>query len=455
MNDFVFYALAFAILLGVLIVVHEFGHYLVARLCGVKVLRFSVGFGRPIASFRSGADRTEWALGAFPLGGYVKMLDEREGAVPPEELHRSFTRQSVWKRIAIVSAGPLANFLLAILVYWAVFWQGSEELRPVLGPPIAASAAAAAGVEDGERVMSAGGRTVQTWQDLRWMLIKQAVSNDEITLEVINRKNEIAYRRINLARARSNGWEGDVIDKLGLTLHRPKILPVIGTVAASSPAENAGLKQGDRVSEIDGRPISAWHEVVQSVREAPGKQLIFLIIRDDQEYRLTITPGVREEGGKQFGRIGAGARDGADIRQKMMVVVRHDAADAFVRALAETWDKTVFSVEMLGRMLIGQVSWKNVSGPVSIADYAGQSAKLGLDYYLKFMALVSISLGVLNLLPVPILDGGHLLYYVAEIIKGRPLSERSMEFGQKIGLALMLMLMACAFYNDINRLLSG
>ncbi len=455
MNDFVFYALAFAILLGVLIIVHEFGHYLVARLCGVKVLRFSVGFGRPVASFRSGADRTEWALGAFPLGGYVKMLDEREGEVLPEELHRSFTRQSVWRRIAIVSAGPLANFLLAILIYWGVFWQGSEELRPVLGTPIAASAAAAAGVEDGERILSAGGRAVQTWQDLRWVLIKQAISHDEITLEVINRKNEIAYRRLNLALARSNGWEGDGIDKLGLTLHRPVILPVIGPVAASSPAESAGLKQGDRVDAINGRTIASWHEVVQSVREAPGQQLVFLVVRDGREMHLTITPAVREEGGKQFGRIGAGARDGSSIRQQMMVVVRHDAVDALVRALAETWDKTVFSVEMLGRMLIGQVSWKNVSGPVSIADYAGQSAKLGIDYYLKFMALVSISLGVLNLLPVPILDGGHLLYYVAEIIKGRPLSERSMEYGQKIGLALMLMLMACAFYNDINRLLSG
>ena len=455
MNDFLFYALAFAVLLGVLIIVHEFGHFFVARLCGVKVLRFSVGFGRPILSFRAGADRTEWALGAFPLGGYVKMLDEREGEVSPEELHRSFTRQTVWRRISIVSAGPLSNFLLAILVYWGVFWNGSEELRPVLGAPVAASAAAAAGVEDGERVLTAGGDVIQTWQDLRWTLVKRAVSQDEITLEVINARNEITDRRLNLSNARADGWEGDGIDKLGLTLHRPRIAPVIGTVAAASPAEMAGLSVGDRVLAIGGNKIEAWHEVVQSVRNAPGSSLDFLVLRGERELRLVILPAIREEAGKQYGRIGAGARDGAEVRQRMMVVVRYDLFEALGRALGETWDKTVFSVEMMGRMLIGQVSWKNVSGPVSIADYAGQSAKLGLDYYLKFMALVSISLGVLNLLPVPILDGGHLLYYVAEIIKGRPLSERSMEFGQKIGFALMLMLMACAFYNDINRLLSG
>ena len=455
MNDFLFYALAFAVLLGVLIIVHEFGHFFVARLCGVKVLRFSVGFGRPILSFRAGADRTEWALGAFPLGGYVKMLDEREGEVSPEELHRSFTRQTVWRRISIVSAGPLSNFLLAILVYWGVFWNGSEELRPVLGAPVAASAAAAAGVEDGERVLTAGGEVIQTWQDLRWTLVKRAVSQDEITLEVINARNEITDRRLNLSNARADGWEGDGIDKLGLTLHRPRIAPVIGTVAAASPAEMAGLSVGDRVLAIGGNKIEAWHEVVQSVRNAPGSSLDFLVLRGERELRLVILPAIREEAGKQYGRIGAGARDGAEVRQRMMVVVRYDLFEALGRALGETWDKTVFSVEMMGRMLIGQVSWKNVSGPVSIADYAGQSAKLGFDYYLKFMALVSISLGVLNLLPVPILDGGHLLYYVAEIIKGRPLSERSMEFGQKIGFALMLMLMACAFYNDINRLLSG
>ena len=455
MNDFLSYALAFAVLLGVLIIVHEFGHFLVARMCGVKVLRFSIGFGRPLCSIQAGADRTEWALGAFPLGGYVKMLDEREGEVSPAELHRAFNRQTVLRRIAIVSAGPLANFMLAIVLYWGVFGAGSEELRPVFGAPVAASPAALAGIEDGERVIKAGDEDVQTWQELRWVLIKRAVAQDEIVLEVINPRHEIAHRRLNLAMARSNGWEGDAIEKLGLTLHRPSIAPVIGMVAASSPAENAGLRSGDLVLAIDGRQITAWHEVVQAVREAPGRRLDFMLSRAGEMLHLAVVPAVREEGGREFGRIGAGARDGAEIRQQMMVVVRYGALEALQRALAETWDKTVFSVEMMGRMLVGEVSWKNVSGPVSIADYAGQSARLGLDYYLKFMALVSVSLGVLNLLPVPILDGGHLLYYVAEIIKGRPLSERSMEVGQKIGLALMLLLMACAFYNDINRLLSG
>ena len=455
MNGFFFYALAFAVLLGVLIVVHELGHFFVARWCGVKVLRFSVGFGRPIFSRRYGRDQTEWALAAFPLGGYVKMLDEREAEVAPEELPRSFNRQSVWKRMAIVAAGPLANFLFAVGLYWGVFYHGSEELRPLLGRPVAESPAAFAGLMDGERVAKVDGIEILTWQDLRWLLIRRAVDQDSVELEVVNDRQEIAFRRLDLARARSQGWEGDAIEKLGLTLHRPKVPPIIGSVAAGSAAEAADLRTGDRIVAIGTENVENWHEVVQRVREAPGRPLDFSIIRGGTLLQVKITPAVREENAVQIGRIGAGVRDGAELRRQMMVNVHYGALESLSRAIQETWDKTVFSVEMIGRMLIGEVSWKNISGPVSIADYAGQSARLGLDYYLKFMALVSVSLGVLNLLPVPILDGGHLLYYVAEIIKGRPLSERSLDLSQRIGMALLLLLMACAFYNDISRLLSG
>ena len=455
MSSFFFYAASFAVLLGTLVIVHELGHYLVARWCGVKVVRFSVGFGQPVFVVRLGADATEWALGIFPLGGYVKMLDEREGEVAPEELPRSFNRQSVWKRIAIVAAGPLANFLTAILVYWAVFVHGSEELRPILGVPVASTPAAASGIENGERVLKAGGEVVQTWQDMRWNIIRYAVDHDSIDLEVINLRQEIAIRRLYLTEVRAGGWEGDAVEKLGLTLYRPTIPPVIGQIGPGSPAEVSGLQVGDTVLFMNDRPIHSWHEVVHLVRGAPGNAIEFIVLRRGQHHRLDIVPAPKEEGGKVFGRIGAGVRDAGEIRQQLMVTVRHGVISALGKAFSETWDKTVFSVEMIGRMLVGEVSWKNISGPVSIADYAGQSARLGLDYYLKFMALVSVSLAVLNLLPIPILDGGHLLYYVAEIIKGGPLSERSMEIGQKLGLALMLLLMACAFYNDINRLLSG
>lgn len=455
MNNFLYYLAAFALILGVLIVVHEFGHYLVARWAGVKVLRFSVGFGRVMWSKRFGRDGTEWAIGLFPLGGYVKMLDEREGAVPAEDAQRSFNRQSVWRRMAIVVAGPLANLVLAVVVYWGLFWYGSEEPKPILGTPVIASPAAAAGIENGERVLKVGGELVQTWQDMRWILLRRAVDQDVIELEVINARNEISVRRLDLSSAREDGWEGDALDKLGISFFRPRIPAVIGYVSADSAASAAGLGAGDEILRINGKPVNTWPDVVRSVRSSPGIALDFEIQRQGQRRLLAITPAAIEEGGRQIGRIGATVKDPGLARSALMTTVRYGPLAALGKAVNETWDKSVFSLVMIGKMITGEVSWRNISGPVTIADYAGQSAKLGLGYYLKFLALVSISLAVLNLLPIPILDGGHLLYYVVEIIKRGPLSERSMEIGQQIGLALMLMLMAFAFYNDINRLISG
>ena len=455
MSNFLFYLVAFALILGVLIIVHEFGHYIVARYVGVKVLRFSVGFGRAVWSKKMGRDNTEWAIGLFPLGGYVKMLDEREAAVAPEELPRSFNRQSVWRRMAIVVAGPAANLLLAVLVYWGLFSYGMEELRPIMGTPVAASAAAKAGIENGERVLKVGGELVQTWQDMRWVLISRAVDQDSIELELINQRKEIAIRRLDVSSARADGWEGDALEKLGLNFFRPMIPPVIGQISPDSVAAAAGLKVGDEVLFIDGTPITSWSDVVLTIRSSPGKALRMEVLRQDEPLVLVLTPALVEERGQEIGRIGASVRDTSATRDEMMITVRYGPLTALGKAINETWDKSVFSLVMIGKMITGEVSWRNISGPVTIADYAGQSAKLGIDYYLKFLALVSISLAVLNLLPIPILDGGHLLYYVLEIIKRGPLSERSMEVGQQIGLALMLMLMAFAFYNDINRLISG
>ena len=455
MSNFLYYLAAFALILGVLIVVHEYGHYLVARWVGVKVLRFSVGFGRALWSKRIGRDGTEWALGMFPLGGYVKMLDEREGDVAPEELHRSFNRQSVWRRMAIVAAGPAANLLLAIVVYWGLFWHGTEELKPILGAPVAASPAAASGMQSGERVIKVGGELVQTWQDMHWVLIRQAVDQDLIELEVINPRNEITIRRLDVSSARAGGWEGDSLARLGISFYRPKVPPVLGKISPDSAAAAAGLQAGDEILVIDDKPVTAWPDVVQNVRNSPGKTLDFEVLRQGERLVIEITPLPVEEGGQKIGRIGASVRDTGAARSEMMITVRYGVIPALGKAIYETWDKSVFSLVMIGKMITGEVSWRNISGPVTIADYAGQSAKLGMVYYLKFLALVSISLAVLNLLPIPILDGGHLLYYVVEIIKRGPLSERSMEIGQQIGLALMLMLMAFAFYNDINRLISG
>ena len=455
MSGFLYYLAAFAVALGILVVVHEFGHYLAARWVGVKVLRFSVGFGRSLWVRRLGQDGTEWAIAAFPLGGYVKMLDEREGDVPAEELHRSFNRQPVQWRMLIVAAGPAANFLLAIVLYWGLFWYDIKEFKPVLGVPAIASPAAVAGLEDGDLVRQVGGEKVQTWQEMRWVLLQQAVDHDQIDLEVINPRNEISIRRVDVSVVRRSGWEGDALERLGLSMFRPRLPPVIGKVNPNSAADAAGLRPGDQIVTIDDQEISSWADVVSAVRGSPGKPLLLEVLRQGERTRIPVTPAVVDEDGREIGRIGAGVSNTGEVRAQLMTTVSYGPLSALSKAVAETWDKSAFTLLMIGKMITGEVSWRNISGPVTIADYAGQSARLGADYYLKFLALVSISLGVLNLLPIPILDGGHLLYYLVEIIKRGPVSERAMEIGQQIGLTLLLMLMAFAFYNDINRLFSG
>lgn len=455
MSQFPLYLAAFALLIGVLVVVHEFGHYAAARLCGVKVLRFSVGFGRILWSRRAGADATEWALCAFPLGGYVKMLDEREEAVAPDEAHRAFNRQGVGRRSLIVAAGPAANFALAILLYWGVFMAGSSELLPVLGAPPAASPAAAAGIANGEQVRAVDGQPVVTWGDLRWMLLQKAVDRDSAELEVINARGEIAVRRLYLAAAGEQGWEGDALERLGIRFYRPDLPPVIGKVVAGGPAAAAGLLPGDEILAADGADIATWQDFVLVVREAAGRSLKLEIGRGDTVVTVDVVPEAISERGTRVGKIGVAVAETPESARKIRTFVRYGFIDAGAKAFAETWDKSVFSLVMLGKMLTGEVSWRNLSGPVTIADYAGQSARLGLDYYIRFMALVSVSLGVLNLLPIPVLDGGHLLYHAIEVVRRRPLSERAMEIAQQVGLSILVVLMAFAFFNDLNRLFSG
>jgi regulator of sigma E protease len=454
-TSILWYVGAFAIALGVLIVVHELGHYLVARWVGIKVLRFSVGFGKPLLSRRIGRDGTEWTLAAFPLGGYVKMLDEREGPVSGEELHRAFNRQPVGRRALVVVAGPAANLLLAVVLYWLLFVSGVNELRPLLAAPPAGSPAAAAGIEAGELVRSVSGSPVLTLQELRWQLMGRILDGQPAVLEVINERGEIAFRTLQTATIDSNELDADFARVLGLVPYRPRLRPVIGQVGADSAAEQAGIRVGDEVREVDGRAIDAWTDLALAIRNAPGRPLALALLRDGGTVHLTVTPARVAEGGREVGRIGIGAKDDPAARERLLIHVQLGAGEAFGRAVHQTWDTSAFSLRMIGRMLMGELSWKNVSGPVTIADYAGQSARLGLDHYLKFLALISISLGVLNLLPIPVLDGGHLLYYLAEVIKGGPLSERVMEIGQQIGLGLLALLMAFAFYNDINRLISG
>ena len=446
---------AFVVALGVLIVVHEYGHYLIARLCGVKVLRFSIGFGRPIWRMRRDRDQTEWVIAAIPLGGYVKMLDEHEGPVAPEEAHRAFNRQSVWRRWAIVVAGPLANFLLAIVLYWALFVAGVQEAKPVLAAPGAGTVAEASGLARGETILKINGEPAASWQQVRWRLLQLAVEKQPARLEVIDQKQRLTWHTLNLSRFELDGFEGDPLARLGLRLYRPDVAPIIGKVVSGSVAEAGGLRAGDRVISIDGSEIRVWEDVVAAVRARPGKLVRLRVSRDGTTTEIGLRPEAVQQSGERFGRIGAAPHVDPEAIKEFVTTVRYAPSTALAMALERTWEMSAFSLKMLGKMVVGEISWKNLSGPVTIADYAGQTAQIGLGAYAAFLALISISLGVLNLLPIPLLDGGHLLYYVVEIFKGSPVSERTMELGQRLGLTVLLFLMAFALYNDFNRLLAG
>ncbi len=447
--------LAFLVALGVLIVIHEFGHYLIARMCGVKVLRFSLGFGKPLWKQRAGADGTEWVVAALPLGGYVKMLDEREGPVEPWESHRAFNRQSVWRRFAIVAAGPLANFILAIALYWVLFMGGIQEAKPMVADPEPDSIAAAAGLQRGETILRIAGQPVASWQEVRWRLLQLAVEREQVSIEVVNSKQELTFRTLDFRQFDSASMEGDPLVKLGLRLFRPDVPPVIGKLVPGGVAEKSGLRVADKIIAAQEEDLRTWDDLVAAVRARPDERLRLVLMRDGTELSLTLRPESFEQNGKRIGRIGAAPQVDPTAMRDLVTVVRYGPLQALEMACKRTWETSVFSLRMLGKMAVGEVSWKNLSGPVTIADYAGQSAQLGLGPYLAFLALISISLGVLNLLPVPLLDGGHLMYYVVEIVKGSPVSERVMELGQRLGLTLLLLLMVFAFYNDINRLLSG
>jgi len=446
---------AFAVALGVLIVIHELGHFVVARWCGVKVLRFSVGFGKPLLLKRFGVDGTEWAIGAFPLGGYVKMLDEREGEVAPHELPRAFNRQSVYRRSAIVVAGPLANLVLAVLLYWVLFMHGVPGIKPVLGDVPAATAAAAAGFQRGDELITIEKQRVPTWQDVRWVLLKRALQHEVLGVEVRNAQGATAVRHLDMGGVTGDDLEADFLDKLGLTHFQPELKSVVESVLPRGAAARGGLAAGDVIVSVDGQPVSLWEDVVVRVRQSPARPLTMQVKRADAVRVLQIVPDSVVENGKTVGKIGAAAAFDPKLMQKLVTEVRYAPPRALREAFAKTWDTSVFSLKMMGKMFFGEVSWRNISGPITIADYAGQSAHLGWMPYLGFLALISISLGVLNLLPIPLLDGGHLMYYMAEIVKGSPVTEKTMEIGQQIGIAILLTLMAFAFYNDINRLITN
>ncbi len=447
--------LSFLVTVGVLVVIHELGHYAAARIVGVKILRFSVGFGRTLWMRKRGPDQTEWALAAIPLGGYVKMLDEREGDVAVHERARAFNRQSVAARIFIVLAGPAANFLLALLLYWVLFIAGLPGMKPVVGDPPPNTPAAIAGLANGDTIRAMGDEPVYTWTDVRWLLLKEAVKREAVTLELETAQGARVTRRLELAGITKEDLDRDFLGKLGLRPFRPPAPATLGRVVPGSAAERAGLAEGDRIVAIDDKPIATWFDFTAAVAPNPGKSLRLTVERQGRQFDMRATPDAVPEDARR-GRLGV--EPGAELKreyERMTTTVRYGPIEAVGKAAHKVVDLSVFSVKMLGRMIVGDVSWKNLSGPITIADYAGQSAQLGWITFLGFLALVSVSLGVLNLLPIPLLDGGHLVYYFAEIVKGSPVSERTMEIGQRLGLALLLGLTFFAFYNDLNRLFTG
>ncbi len=446
----------FILAIGVLVTFHEFGHYWVARLLNVKVLRFSVGFGKPLIMWRRqrGEDVIEYAIAAIPLGGYVKMLDEREAPVDSKDLHRAFNRQPVFRRIAIVFAGPLFNFILAIFLYWAVFLNGEDGVKPYIGTPAENTAAAIAGFQNEDEILSVADSKVQTWHGFRMALIDHGIDGGSLLVTVRDANNLIATRELEIGDRHILDNKDDVIDQLGFNQWKPELPAIIGGTTDNGAAQKSGILVNDEVVAINGQDIHTWDQLVDIIQSSPGKPLEFLVVRNGKEQVLTVTPDSRMLNDKSSGFIGAYQKMPEEIIHKLRAHVEYGVFTAMQKAVAETWSMSTLTLRVLGKMLLGEAALENISGPITIAQFAGITASIGFFVYLKFLAMISVSLGVLNLLPVPMLDGGHLFYYLIEMIKGSPVSERFEELGQQIGLAILLMLMGLAIFNDIQRLIN-
>ncbi|MCG7861809.1 MAG: sigma E protease regulator RseP [Candidatus Thiodiazotropha endolucinida] len=453
MDSLLFTLVSFIVALAILIAVHEFGHFWVARKLGVKVLRFSIGFGRALWRRTSVVDGTEYVIAAIPLGGYVKMLDEREAPVEAEEQHRAFNRQSLGVRSAIVVAGPLFNFLFAILAFWLIFVTGDTGLKPIVGEVEGGSIAEQAGFTRGDEILAVADQPTPTWESVVYVMLSEALDTPNLAVRVRSQTGMEHIYRVASDGLSGLAEDGMLLQNLGLTPDRPTLPPVIGEVLDGEPAALAGLKSGDRIVTVDGVDVVDWSDWVNYVRKRPGQNLDLEVDRNGDYIALSVTPLMIEGDGESYGRIGASVDVPDDLMDDYRAVVKYGPIDAIGQSLYKTWDLSLLMLRMLGKMIIGEVSVKNLSGPISIADYAGKSASYGISYFLKFLAVVSVSLGVLNLLPIPVLDGGHLFFFLIEGIKGRPLSDQFIEQGQKIGLLILLAIMSLAFYVDINRFL--
>lgn len=444
--------LAVIVVLGLLITFHEYGHYWVARRCGVKVLRFSVGFGKPLWS-RTDRHGTEFAVAAIPLGGYVKMLDEREGPVAPDERHRAFNNQSVWARIAIVAAGPLANFLLAIVAYWLLFVVGTTTVAPVVGAVDPDSPAARGGLAPGQEIVAIQGDRVRSWEEVNLKLVAAIGHSGELRFTTLDEGGEVARERgLPVANYLVRQDPPQPLLSLGITPWRPAFPAELGQVLEGEAAAAAGLEPGDRVLSVDGEAIDDWMHFVEVVRAHPGESLALEAERGDERLSLTLVPGRNElETGTSVGYIGAGVAP-VEWPEEYRREVRYGPVAALGQSLSRTGEMSLLTLDAIRKMLVGLISPSNLSGPITIARVAGDTARSGLESFVSFMAYLSISLGILNLLPIPVLDGGHLVYYAIEALRGRPVSEKTQAIGLRIGLALVGSLMIMALYFDLMRL---
>jgi regulator of sigma E protease len=441
--------LAFIVAISVLVAVHEFGHYIVGRGCGMKVLRFSIGFGKPVWMRVAGQDRTEYCVSAIPLGGYVKFLDEREGPIEAEDQGRAFNHKPVASRIAVLLAGPFFNFLFAFLAYWVLFINGVPTMKPAVGEVSEGTYAAVAGLEFGDRILQVGDRLATDWETALVSMLDDMLADGRVRLELESEDGRVRETTIDVGNDASRLTEpGMLFDGLGFQPWQPPA--VVGNVTEEGAAYAGGIQPGDRITAIDGENIVTFGDLQRIVRARPDQTVIIELTRGSEELSREVTIGSQEQDGEVAGLLGVGI---STASAEYWYVRKYSPLPAFGQALGRTWNSVGFTVRMLSRMVTGEVSIKNISGPINIAQYAGNSAAAGLNAFLNFLALVSISLGVLNLLPIPILDGGQIVYQSIEAVKGSPLSEQAQIFGQKVGILALLLLMSFAFYNDIARII--
>ena len=454
MNEILLSIIAFIISVGLLITFHEFGHFSVARFFDIKVLRFSIGFGRPIYTRHFGRDRTEFTICLLPIGGYVKMLDDREGTVVQQEKAREFNGKPLWQRFLIVLAGPFFNFIFAIIAYSLIYTIGINALKPIIGHVETTSIASSSGFAEGQEILSINGLSTPTWPTVIDSLVNHVVSGDVVDIQVVNNSGEKQVLSLNLSSISIDEMaDGKLLKKLGLNIVKLKLSPIIGEIEKNGPAQASGLLQNDRIIAVNSNLVDSWQEWVEIIQENPNKSLNVELLRDEALINIELRPKNYEINGKNIGRIGARPAVNDDLYSSYFALEQYSLHLANLRAFDKTWEMSVLTLKVLAKMISGDASVKNLSGPISIAKYAGQSASIGATALLTFLAIVSISLGVLNLLPIPLLDGGHLVYYIIEFFTGKPVSDSVQMTGQQIGIVLLFGLMGLALYNDFVRLL--